>query len=447
MPRRLSSLPAFAAGVALISSGLVAMAPSASSSSWPIVSGGYTLEDIAYEGFNYPSGNLNNRNGGLGWANAWTPDNEPFETGVSGLTYTGLPTEAGAIRATATGGVNSDSTRTLDDSVDSGVVYFQFLSIFERNHGGGTPNIRLEYQGSSTGAIGNNGFTPNNMALMNSALSPLAVSAAPLTQLNLTVLRIDYDQVKTSLWINPNLATFDYASPPPDDTSAVGFAPKIDRIYPISRYGGDTEKDKFDEIRIMRLVAPPAPDPAPPVPPLAPGTPTGTPGDRSVNLSWEAPASTGSFPITHYEAVAKPSGGMCLATTTSCRISGLTNGMAYTFEVRALTGAGWGPWSLPSAAVTPAAPPRPSILIKGSRVSTDGRPGVLVTGTVANVGSELLLRPWVRLAGARDFSQGRAEITVPVAGDFTWHRRASKGLSVYMQATSQTIRSNTVTIR
>lgn len=105
---------------------------------------------------------------------------------------------------------------------------------------------------------------------------------------------------------------------------------------------------------------------SPPVPP-APGVPSaprdvvGVAGDRRAVVSWAAPASSGSFPVTTYQVVASPGGGQCLADapTLSCEVSGLANGTTYTFTVRALNGAGWSPDSAASNAVTPQADPTP----------------------------------------------------------------------------------------
>lgn len=449
MPRR----AALTFGLALLaaSGGIVATSTQASSSAWPIVSGGYTLQTIAYEGFSYGSGTIANRNGGTGWSNAWAGDPhaswQDFVTNQSGLTYTGLPTDDSAIRATATGGNNSDTWRVLDDSVDSGVVYFQFLSVFQSNHGGGTPNIRLFYGASQTGGIGNNGFAPSNMALMDASLSPIAVSSAPLTQLNLTVLRIDYTQNKTSMWLNPNMATFDYANPPADDTYVQGFAPQIDKVYLISRYGGDTSKDKFDEIRIMRLV-PPTPAPPPPaVPASAPLEVKASPSDSEATVSWSAPASSGSFAVSTYQAIASPSGKMCLATGYSCSISGLSNGNSYTFQVRALTGAGWGAWSEPSAAVVPQAPPLPAILITGSRSKVDGRPGVSLSGTSRHLDPGSLLTPWARVGANGSYVMGRTQVPVAADGTFEWQRRANAQVAIFVTTADERVRSNVVVIR
>jgi peptidoglycan/xylan/chitin deacetylase (PgdA/CDA1 family) len=88
--------------------------------------------------------------------------------------------------------------------------------------------------------------------------------------------------------------------------------------------------------------------------PGAPGTPTGVAGDRRVSVSWTAPTSDGGSPITGYTVTASPGGATCSTSgPLSCTVTGLTNGTAYTFTVRATNSIGTGPASAPSAPVTP----------------------------------------------------------------------------------------------
>ena len=99
----------------------------------------------------------------------------------------------------------------------------------------------------------------------------------------------------------------------------------------------------------------PSPNPVPVYPPGAPTAAAATAGNGSATVTWTAPTDSGSFPITHYQAVSSPSGGTCLASApvTSCEVTGLTNGTTYTFAVRALNGAGWGDFSSASNPVRP----------------------------------------------------------------------------------------------
>lgn len=193
-------------------------------------------------------------------------------------------------------------------------------------------------------------------------------------------------------------------------------------------------------------VSSPAPAPAP-APALPPGAPTGVSaqaGDRSVLVSWRAPTLTGSFPVTNYEVADTSGMYTCLHVVSAglplaCDVRGLTNGAAYSFRVRALSGAGWGEWSQFSGAVTPRAP---TIMITGSR----DRPGsrrVSIEGTTTRLEGEAV-RPWLRLQGQSAFVAGKASTAVASDGSFAWGRRTSKALSVYF--THEVYRSNTVSL-
>jgi len=105
--------------------------------------------------------------------------------------------------------------------------------------------------------------------------------------------------------------------------------------------------------------------------PQAPTNVTGVVGDGQVVVSWDAPLNTGGVPIDAYGVgIATPPGltEQCTTTgATSCTITGLANGIAYTFAVAAhnatATGnggggpatAGWSANSALSASLTPAA--------------------------------------------------------------------------------------------
>ena len=101
---------------------------------------------------------------------------------------------------------------------------------------------------------------------------------------------------------------------------------------------------------------------APATPASKPGAPTAVTATGSFNsyavVNWTAPPSDGGTPITNYTVTSSPGGFTCNSgTATTCTVTGLTNGTAYTFTVTATNALGTGPASLPSAPVVPAATP------------------------------------------------------------------------------------------
>ena len=185
--------------------------------------------------------------------------------------------------------------------------------------------------------------------------------------------------------------------------------------------------------------------PTPAVPPSAPGTAQAQAGNGEVTVSWEAPASQGSFPITHYQVQSTPGSHGCLvpATATSCQIAGLRNGTPYNFKVRGLNGGGWGSWA-DAGTVTPAPAPDPdaSIMITGSRSGNDRVARVTGQSTGLDVAS---LQAMVRLSTQTEFTAGsRPKVTA--SGEFTWKRRSAPSVGVDVYFTTGDITSNTVTI-
>jgi hypothetical protein len=185
--------------------------------------------------------------------------------------------------------------------------------------------------------------------------------------------------------------------------------------------------------------------PATPVvfPPSAPQSVTATAGNTSAEVAWTAPQSSGSFPISTYQAVAAPGGQSCLvaAPALTCTITGLVPGTTYTVTVRALNGAGWGPYSQPSAPFTP--PSNRSIVITGSRVADDPRRVQAQGTTTGLVGATVT--PRVKLAGQTEYTTGSGTRTVDAQGEFTWQRNTSKKVYVYFVATNG-VRSKRVII-
>ena len=192
--------------------------------------------------------------------------------------------------------------------------------------------------------------------------------------------------------------------------------------------------------------SPTPPTPPAPVPPVVSAPPReiqAVAGDASVTASWLAPESTGSYPVSTYQATASPGGSACLTTSTICTIEGLTNGVAYTVTVRALTGAGWSPASEPSAAVTPRAERSRAIVITGSRGKGTERGTIFVRGTSQGLTGETVTM-WLTFGPSTPTPAPRTT-TVTDDGTFAWSRRSNRTVTVYAEAGG--VRSNSITLR
>jgi hypothetical protein len=219
---------------------------------------------VAYDGFDYPAGALDGRNGGSGWTSAWAftySSGSDFAVNLAGYAYSGLTTIGGRA-AWSSGGNGISQARRHLPLQDSGVVYVQFLSQLQSSSGGGTPNLRLGLVGTGwTGGFGGNGGTYGSVMSildnsLNTAADGSASSSASLSSLNLVVGRIDYDAVETTMWVNPDLSTFSYDNPTDPDATFAGLAPKFDRIE------FDTRSGSFDELSIFVPQAQAVPEPS-----------------------------------------------------------------------------------------------------------------------------------------------------------------------------------------
>lgn len=91
------------------------------------------------------------------------------------------------------------------------------------------------------------------------------------------------------------------------------------------------------------------------VPPGAPTNVTAVAGDGQATVSFTAPVHTGGSPITSYVVTASP-GAIAGSGFSPVTITGLTNGVSYTFTVQAFNTAGGGIVSDASSAVMPSVP-------------------------------------------------------------------------------------------
>ena len=103
---------------------------------------------------------------------------------------------------------------------------------------------------------------------------------------------------------------------------------------------------------------------------VVPGAPSigpATAGDTQATVRFSAPASNGGAAITGYLVTSSPDNIALVGASSPIVITGLTNGQAYTFTVRAVSSAGTGPASAVSNSVTPKAPQTITFLSPGTQ--------------------------------------------------------------------------------
>lgn len=214
---------------------------------------GFSL--VAYEGFDYTSGSsLLNASGGSGWSSNWTKTymDKYLKTATAGFTYTGLTTAGlkAEFDNNCYGSCNQIASIGRSFPLQNeGIVYFQFISVFEATSGGGTPTIRLFNGSTLSGGVGANGGS--YVSILNASLSNLSVSSASLSPQNLVVIRINYDLNKTEMWLNPDLSTFNYLNPTNPSATATNFAPVLDNFSIFIRSGSIDEISIFKRVTVL----------------------------------------------------------------------------------------------------------------------------------------------------------------------------------------------------
>jgi hypothetical protein len=316
----------------------------------PSAHAGSTLTLIAADSFDY-TGSIVGKTGGTGFTNAWSTHygTSDYYVDATGFTYPNLTTAGGLIRACSVAAPQICGVSRDFAPQESGVFYFQMIANFGSQTGLGTPNLRFfDSQTVLSGGIGGNGGTA--ISIMDANLSVKGDGTASYGLLNSTsfiILQIDYVSQTTEMWVNPDLATFDYLNPPAPNASWPGLAPKMARIAFYARSGA-----KYDEFRIYRVDRPATPEITSSAIPtfkkgvastltttldrsgrvtfLARGkripgcismaTPSATP--YTVSCSWK-PTATGSFPITM--AISPTTGASAVISLTNAGVANRSN--------------------------------------------------------------------------------------------------------------------------
>jgi hypothetical protein len=129
--------------------------------------------------------------------------------------------------------------------------------------------------------------------------------------------------------------------------------------------------------------------------PSAPTVGTATAGDTQATVTFTAPASTGGAVIiaSGYTVTANPGGATATGSSSPITVTGLTNGVAYTFTVTATNSAGTGSASAASNSVTPAAPQTITFANPGTKnfgttptLSASANSGLIPTFTSSTTG-------------------------------------------------------------
>ena len=180
----------------------------------------------------------------------------------------------------------------------------------------------------------------------------------------------------------------------------------------------------------------------------APGAPTGVTalrGDRQAQVTWTAPADNGSAIVSSL-VTASPGGrtATVTGTGTSAIVTGLTNGVAYTFTVRSTNAIGQGPASTPSNSVTPG--PKLSQTITFAKPANQTLPAapITVTATASSGLPVTLTSTTTSVCTVAGFTitflaAGDCSITASQAGNITYKAAGSVTRTFSVSKAKQTI--------
>lgn len=155
-----------------------------------------------------------------------------------------------------------------------------------------------------------------------------------------------------------------------------------------------------------------------------PGAPTGvsaTAGNAQATITFTPPVNNGGLPITLYRVTSSPGNISTNGAGSPITLTGLTNGVAYTFTVRARNDAGFSVPSAPSNSVTPSAPTfaLTNRTISASAQSNSGvnlgRNGV-ANDVVAGGGTANISGQWVATGAFATIGDGYEAVATLISG-------------------------------
>ena len=152
--------------------------------------------------------------------------------------------------------------------------------------------------------------------------------------------------------------------------------------------------------------------------PSAPTIGTATAGNGQATITFTAPSSDGGSPILDYQVTSSPGGVTATGSGSPITITGLSNGTAYTFTVRARNANGYSISSTSSNQVTPVVPP---ITASGGNYIYDG------TGSFAGYRFHVFTSPGTFRVTSNDGNLGFASVIVGGGGGVGFNGTSSNG--------------------
>lgn len=242
---------------------------------------------VAYDGFDYDQGTtLYNKSGGYGWSEPWDNDSSSQSTfdvrnmhyiinssssliGVysssrrSEMTYQDLESVGNYL---GNDGQQTDiacfSFRNLSESINSGVYYVQFLVQFNNFSDSDANGAKNNYFILNEDAVdklvvrrknGNIYLAKTRLSSEPSDIVDTGVVLKGSSAAQFIIVQMDFDNNKTSIWVDPDLSSFDYVSPSTAPDAFLSYSSSFNRISLISQtkwdYGVPT---LFDEISVIK---------------------------------------------------------------------------------------------------------------------------------------------------------------------------------------------------